>query len=88
MAAGATLRQGLDDNATLYGKQLENCDIVRNGVPALKAAAKLITPLDAWSAAVFRADSGNWQGQFQGTLDGQLTVSTYSTTNIDSWRAQ
>ena len=29
---GATLRQDLDDNATLYGKKLENRDIVRNGV--------------------------------------------------------
>ena len=28
---GATLRQDLDDNATLYGKKLENRDIVTSG---------------------------------------------------------
>ena len=47
---GATLRQDLDDNATLYGKKLENRDIVRNGVPAPKAAAKLIALLNRYSA--------------------------------------
>ena len=35
---GATLRQDLDDNATLYGKKLENRDIVTKGVRAPKAA--------------------------------------------------
>ena len=39
---GATLRQDLDDNATLYGKKLENRDIVTKGVRAPKAAAKLL----------------------------------------------
>jgi len=47
---GATLRQDLDDNATLYGKKLENRDIVTNGVPAPKAAAKLIALLNRYSA--------------------------------------
>ena len=47
---GATLRQDLDDNATLYGKKLENRDIVRNGVAAPKAAAKLIALLNGYSA--------------------------------------
>jgi SH3 domain-containing YSC84-like protein 1 len=46
---GATLRQDLDDNATLYGKKLENRDIVRNGIRAPKAAAKLIALLNRYS---------------------------------------
>jgi lipid-binding SYLF domain-containing protein len=47
---GATLRQDLDDNATLYGKKLENRDIVTKGVPVPKAAAKLIALLNRYSA--------------------------------------
>jgi SH3 domain-containing YSC84-like protein 1 len=47
---GATLRQDLDDNATLYGKPLENRAIVTTGVPAPKAAAKLIALLNRYSA--------------------------------------
>lgn len=47
---GATLRQDLDDNTTLYGKPLENRDIVSNGVPAPAAAAKLIALLNRYSA--------------------------------------
>lgn len=46
---GATLRQDLDDNATLYGKKLENKDIVA-GVRAPKAAARLIGLLNRYSA--------------------------------------
>ena len=46
---GATLREDLDDNATLYGKKLENKDIVMNGVRAPKAAAKLIKLLNKYS---------------------------------------
>src|SRR5688572_22495854 len=46
---GATLRQDLDDNATLYGKKLENRDIVTTGVRAPKAAAKLIRLLNRYS---------------------------------------
>jgi lipid-binding SYLF domain-containing protein len=46
---GATLRQDLDDNATLYGKKLENKDIVRNGIRAPKAAAKLMALLNRYS---------------------------------------
>lgn len=46
---GATLRQDLDDNATLYGKKLENRDIVTNGVGAPKAAAKLLALLNRYS---------------------------------------
>jgi SH3 domain-containing YSC84-like protein 1 len=47
---GATLRQDLDDNATLYGKKLENRDIVRNGVRPPKAADKLLALLNRYSA--------------------------------------
>jgi SH3 domain-containing YSC84-like protein 1 len=47
---GATLRQDLDDNATLYGKKLETRDIVTTGVRAPKAAAKLIALLNRYSA--------------------------------------
>src|ERR1700690_4217917 len=46
---GATLRQDLDDNATLYGKKLENRDIVTNGRPAPKSAAELIDLLNKYS---------------------------------------
>lgn len=47
---GATLRQDLDDNATLYGKTLENREIVTNGVAAPRAAAKLLGLLNQHSA--------------------------------------
>ena len=42
---GATLRQDLDDNKTLYGKPLETREIVTSGVPAPAAAAKLLALL-------------------------------------------
>jgi lipid-binding SYLF domain-containing protein len=47
---GATLRQDLDDNATLYGKKLRNRTIVTTGVRAPAAAAKLIALLNKHSA--------------------------------------
>ena len=47
---GATLRQDLDDNATLYGKKLENREIVTKGVRPPKAAAKLMALLNQYSA--------------------------------------
>jgi len=47
---GATLRQDLDDNATLYGKKLENRDIVTKGIRVPKTAAKLIALLNRYSA--------------------------------------
>jgi lipid-binding SYLF domain-containing protein len=47
---GATLRQDLDDNNTLYGSKLENRDIVTKGIRAPKAAAKLIALLNRYSA--------------------------------------
>lgn len=46
---GATLRQDLDDNQTLYGRRLENRQIVTTRVRAPKAAAALITLLNKYS---------------------------------------
>src|SRR5947199_2760685 len=42
---GATLRQDLDDNEVLYGKKLENREIVTQGIHRPKAAAKLLAML-------------------------------------------
>jgi SH3 domain-containing YSC84-like protein 1 len=47
---GATLRQDLDDNATLYGRKLENRDIVTKGAPAPASAARLLALLNKYSA--------------------------------------
>jgi SH3 domain-containing YSC84-like protein 1 len=47
---GATLRQDVDDNATLYGKKLENREIVTQGIRAPKAAGKLLALLNKYSA--------------------------------------
>jgi lipid-binding SYLF domain-containing protein len=47
---GATLRQDLDDNASLYGKKLENRQIVTTRVRMPKAAEKLIALLNKHSA--------------------------------------
>jgi SH3 domain-containing YSC84-like protein 1 len=47
---GATLREDLDDNATLYGKKLQNRDIVTNGVRPPKAADKLLALLTRYSS--------------------------------------
>ena len=47
---GATLRQDLDDNATLYGKPLENHDIVKSGVRPPQAADRLLALLNRYSA--------------------------------------
>jgi len=46
---GATLRQDLDDNATLYGKKLESREIVTKGIRPPKAAAKLMALLNRYS---------------------------------------
>jgi len=46
---GATLRQDLDDNATLYGKPLETRDIVRTSLAAPKSAASLLALLNRYS---------------------------------------
>ena len=47
---GATLRQDLDDNATLYGKKLKNREIVMRGIRAPEAASKLLSLLNKYSA--------------------------------------
>jgi lipid-binding SYLF domain-containing protein len=47
---GATLRQDLDDNTVLYGKPLENREIVTKDVVAPPAAAALIALLNRYSA--------------------------------------
>src|SRR5450759_1112571 len=46
---GATLRQDLDDNATLYGSKLENRDIVTNRRRAPQSAARLMGLLNKYS---------------------------------------
>ena len=46
---GATLRQDLDDNAVLYGKKLENRDIMTKAVRPPAAAAKLLAALNQYS---------------------------------------
>ena len=47
---GATLRQDLDDNATLYGSKLENRDIVTSGRAAPKSAGPLMALLSKYSS--------------------------------------
>jgi len=52
----ATLRQDLDDNATLYGKPLQNREIVTQGVRSPKSAEKLLALLNRYSAKERRTD--------------------------------
>jgi lipid-binding SYLF domain-containing protein len=47
---GATLREDLDDNATLYGEKLGNRDIVTSGRRAPESAARLMALLDKYPA--------------------------------------
>jgi lipid-binding SYLF domain-containing protein len=47
---GATLRQDLDDNASLYGKKLSNREIVTHGERVPREAVKLIDFLNRYSA--------------------------------------
>jgi lipid-binding SYLF domain-containing protein len=47
---GATLRQDLDDNAALYGRKIENREIVTSGIRAPKAAARLLGMLNKYSS--------------------------------------
>jgi lipid-binding SYLF domain-containing protein len=46
---GATLREDLEDNAELYGKQLENRTIVTTAVRAPAAASRLLSLLNRYS---------------------------------------
>jgi SH3 domain-containing YSC84-like protein 1 len=47
---GATLREDLDDNASLYGKKLDNRAVVTTGVRAPKAAVRLLDLLNRYSS--------------------------------------
>lgn len=47
---GATLRQDLDDNRTLYGKKLENRQIVTGGARTPRPGMRLIGMLNKYSA--------------------------------------
>jgi lipid-binding SYLF domain-containing protein len=47
---GATLRQDLDDNASLYGRKLENREIVSTPVRPPHAAERLLNLLNKYSA--------------------------------------
>src|SRR5580693_2543893 len=46
---GATLRQDLDDNAALYGRKMENRQIVTTGITPPRSAAKLLSLLNKYS---------------------------------------
>jgi lipid-binding SYLF domain-containing protein len=46
---GATLRQDTDDNEALYGKRIENREIVNGKVPAPAAAHELLSLLNRYS---------------------------------------
>jgi lipid-binding SYLF domain-containing protein len=47
---GATLREDLDDNAELYGKKLENREIITKRVRAPRSAGKLMSELNHYSS--------------------------------------
>ena len=49
---GATLRQDLDDNEALYGKKLDNRDIVTSGIAPPPAAMKLLALLSHYPSHV------------------------------------
>lgn len=46
---GATLRQDLDDNKSLYGRAVENKEVITKEMPPPKAAAGLIAQLNKYS---------------------------------------
>jgi len=48
--AGATLREDLDDNQSLYGKHMENREIVTTGVRAPRSATRILGLLNQHSA--------------------------------------
>jgi lipid-binding SYLF domain-containing protein len=47
---GATLRQDQDENVKLYGRKLDNREIVTSGMEAPASAARLLNLLDKYSA--------------------------------------
>ena len=55
---GATLRQDLDDNAAIYGKKIENREIVTQRRRMPPAASKLIGELNKYSAREEKSGSG------------------------------
>ena len=55
---GATLRQDLDDNETLYGSKLENREIVTRSTPMPRAAERLIELLNKYSDRGRESGSG------------------------------
>jgi lipid-binding SYLF domain-containing protein len=55
---GATLRQDLDDNETLYGAKLENREIVTKSRPVPRAAERLIEMLNKYSDREHVSGSG------------------------------
>src|SRR4051812_44052545 len=48
---GATLRQDQDDNVKLYGRKLQNREIVTSGMAAPQAATRLLNLLNKYSAS-------------------------------------
>jgi lipid-binding SYLF domain-containing protein len=58
---GATLRQDLDDNATLYGKRLENRAIVTTSIRTPRSGAKLIGLLNKYSTHENKSSNGSSQ---------------------------
>jgi SH3 domain-containing YSC84-like protein 1 len=58
---GATLREDLDDNATLYGQRLENRDIVTNGRAGPRSGEALLTLLNKQSPRESGGRPGNEQ---------------------------
>jgi lipid-binding SYLF domain-containing protein len=58
---GATLRQDLDDNAEIYGKKMENREIVTSGMTSPRMAAKLLDVLNKYSAQEKYKSAGSSQ---------------------------
>jgi lipid-binding SYLF domain-containing protein len=52
---GATLREDLDANQVLYGKKLENRNIVRQDIAPPPAASSLLNVLNKYSSAEARS---------------------------------
>jgi SH3 domain-containing YSC84-like protein 1 len=52
---GATLRQDLDANQILYGKRIENRDVVKQGIAPPPAASKLLNALNQYSSTETRS---------------------------------
>jgi len=58
---GATLRQDLDANAQIYGRKLDNREILTTSVPPTRAAARLIAELDKHPREHASASTGSSQ---------------------------